>query len=158
MLETYQTPSIIFLLDIIRSIEREQSRKFLAYDCTSGTAALPISQVFLLHHKTETARQNAGAQKLKEPQVGGESSLALVVLSLGDLCADLAKGDGEDIIFIQSRGIPSKVVQAPKHPSSLVVAVCDHTSSLPLPSGTWRTMLHPTHFDKSHGHLTCFGQ
>lgn len=38
---------------------------------------------------------------------------------------------------------PSGVVQAPKHPGSLMVEVCDHTSSMPLLSGTWRDHTSP---------------
>lgn len=38
---------------------------------------------------------------------------------------------------------PSRVVQAPKHPGSLMVEVCDYTSSMPLLSGTWRDHTSP---------------
>lgn len=37
---------------------------------------------------------------------------------------------------------PSRVLQAPKHPGSLVVEVCDYTS-MPLLSGTWRDHTSP---------------
>lgn len=76
--------------------------------------------------------------------MGGEASLTPEAASLGDLCADLGKGDGEGTIFVQSREIPNKVAQAPKHPSSLVVAVCDHTFSLPLISDRGEDHTHST--------------
>lgn len=54
----------------------------------------------------ETAWWNAGPQKLKEPEVSREASVAPADPCSGDPYADLVKGEGEGTIFLHSRGIP----------------------------------------------------